>query len=181
MSCLARMIFVSRMLRLIHLRPMPHHCLIDKLMMLLPRLIIAHPLSHSLPFRHFRWTTFLSGAHWWDSSKITCFNSSPPVSRNRCRIVYFSTLTNVCQAPLLLGLRPFLMSGPVLDIPQSFSYTRVRDNYPPEGYWRVGGCYLLVDVGSDATQLNLLIISSTSARRSTTFDGPRSLMCIKSP
>src|SRR5260370_3703749 len=135
MSCLMHMIFVSHMLRLIHLHLMAHHCLINKLMMLLPWLIIAHPLSHSLLFQHFHWTTFLSGAHWWDLLRIMRSNSLPPISHNRCHIIYFLTLTNTCQALMLLSLPPFLLNGPMLAIPLPFSCMCSQVNYPQEGYW----------------------------------------------
>ena len=149
-------------------------------MMVLPRLIITHPLFHSLLFQHFCSTNFLSGAHWWDLSKITRSNSLPPVFHSRWHFVYSSSLINVCQARMLLGLRPFLMNDPMLAIPQPFSYTRGQDNYPPEVYWRVGECYLLVDAALDVMQPNLLIISSTFVPPSMTFDSPCWPMCIKS-
>ena len=74
----------------------------------------------------------------------------------------FSTLTNTCQALMLLGLPPFLMNGPMLAILLPFSCMCSQGNYPQEGYWQVGGCYLPVDVGLDVMQLNLCIISSLS-------------------
>ncbi len=164
----------------VHLHLMVHQCLINKLMMLHPWLIIAHPLSHSLLFQHFHWTTFLSGAHWWDLLRIMCSNSLPPISHNRCRIVYFSTLTNTCQALMLLSLPPFLMNGPMLAIPLPFSCMCSQGNYPQEGYWWVGGCYLPVNVSLDVMQLNLCIISSSSVWHLRTFNDPHWLMCIKS-
>src|SRR5258708_36823903 len=180
MSCLVCIIFASCTLRLIHPCPMALLCLIDKLMKELPWLIITHPLFHSLLFQHSHWTTSLSGAHWWDLLKIMCSNSLPPIFHSRWHFVYSSSLINICQAQMLLGLRPFLMSNPMLAIPLPFSYMCSQDNYPPEVYWRVGECYLLVDATLDVMQPNLLIISSIFVPPFMTFEGPCWLMCIKS-
>jgi len=93
------------------------------------------------------------------------------LSRQVSHRLYFDSSQRM-PSLMLLGLRLFRTIGPMLAIPPPFSYMRGLENYPQEGYWRVRGCYLPVDVGSDVIQPNLLIISSMIVRHSMTFDDP---------